>query len=315
MSSLISAVIIAKDAFATIKAVIQSVDFADEILLIDIKSQDETPTIAKELGAKVIAYKKDSSFVEPVRNFALAQAKGEWILLLDADEEVPTSLAVKLREIAHNPPEKITAFFLPRYNIVFGEWMAHTGWWPDYQLRFFRNGAVSWQEQIHSQPLLHDKPLHKQKQFLEFLPSVTALALIHHNYNGVSDYLSRLNRYTDIEATQQPKPEGLEISSNSLLASFKDDWFRRFFAKQGYLDGPRGFYLSLMQAIYQMTTQMKLWGRLDYANQHQRQDPTSLVRDLRLFEKELHYWVSDIEIQQAKQPKKALLQLKRKLGF
>jgi hypothetical protein len=191
--------------------------------------------------------------------------------------------------------------------------LANTGWWPDYQLRFFKNGSVTWQEQIHSQPLIKGKTIDKQKQLLQFLPSVTALALVHHNYDNVSEYLSRLNRYTDIEAGQQSADEKFQISNSSLLASFKDEFFRRLFAKQGYLDGPRGFYLSLMQAIYQMTVQMKVWGRLGYARQHQQADQQALLQDLRQFEKELHYWVSDMAIQQAKQPQKLLLQLKRKL--
>lgn len=314
MSTTISAVIIAKNAAAHIKRTVESAAFAAEVLLIDIKSQDDTVALAKAAGAKTIAYKSDSDFVEPVRNFALAQAKGDWILLLDADEEVPASLAVKLQELAANPPAKIAAFFLPRYNLIFGDWLAHTGWWPDYQLRFFKKDSVSWQEQIHSQPLLHGKPLSKQKQLVEFLPSVTALALIHHNYDNVGEYLARLNRYTDIEAGQQTADDQFQISSSSLLANFKDELFRRLFAKQGYLDGPRGFYLSLLQAIYQMTVQMKTWGRLGYAGQHQQFDQASLLRDLRQFEKELHYWIDDMEIKQATPAKKLWLQLKRKIG-
>ncbi len=305
----ISVVVIAKNSQETIARSLKSVQFADEVILVDIKSTDETTKIAQKYCSKIYDYMEDSRFVEPVRDFALAKANKDWILVLDADEEIPESLAKRLLEIAEKDLGDV--YYLPRKNIVSGAWMKHTGWWPDHQLRFFKNGAVSWPMKIHSHPIIKNN---FQPNFLE---SKEELAILHHNYSSTKDYLSRFDRYTDIEAEQRVEKNGNDfiISSSVLLKAFSDDFLRRFFARDGHKDGARGFYLSIMQAAYQMTVQMKIFDQLGNKESFEKNSQKTLIKDLRHFQKELNYWVSDLEIKEKKGFSRLVAAIKRKIGL
>lgn len=302
----ISAIVIAKNSKSTILKTLKSVQFADEVILVDIKSTDNTVEIAQKYCSKIYHYEKDSRFVEPVRKFALAQAKKDWILVLDADEEIPETLARKLQEIDQKDLGDV--YYLARKNMVIGKWMKHTGWWPDHQLRFFKNGLVSWPEKIHSEPIIKDdfEPNH--------LEAKEELAILHYNYNNSREYIDRLNRYTDIEA-EQKMTSSFSISSSSLLKNFSDDLFRRFFAENGYKDGVRGFYLSIMQAAYQMTVQMKIFDKLGDKKELEKNNQEKLIKDLRHFQKDLNYWINDLEIKEKTGLNRFIAIIKRKFNL
>ena len=305
----ISVVIISKNAEQSIASVLKSVQFADEVILVDIKSTDDTVKIAEKYCSKIYPYPEDSKFVEPVRNFALAKASKDWILLLDSDEDIPIKLAEKILEIDQKDLGDV--YYLPRKNIFSGFWMKHTGWWPDYQLRFFKNGSVSWSSKIHSSPIIEDK------YSPNFLEATEKLAILHHNYESTKDYLTRLDRYTDIEAEQKgdKQEKDFVISQSSLLREFSGDFFRRFFSLNGYEDGVRGFYLSILQAVYQMTVQMKIFDRLNNNPELEENNRKNLIKDLHRFQKDLNYWVKDLEIKQATGLKRLGLIAKRRIGL
>jgi glycosyltransferase involved in cell wall biosynthesis len=305
----ISVVVISKNAEKTIAQVLKSAQFADEVILVDIKSTDDTVQIAQKYCSKIYPYPEDSKFVEPVRNFALSKANKDWILVLDSDEEIPSKLAEKLLEIDQKDLGDI--YYLPRKNIFSGFWMKHTGWWPDYQLRFFKNGSVSWSSKIHSPPIIEEKYSPK------FLDARENLAILHHNYENTKDYLSRFDRYTDIEAEQKTEENGSDftISQSGLLRAFSDDFLRRYFSLDGHKDGVRGFYLSILQSVYQMTTQMKIFDKLENRLELEKNNQQALIKDLHHFQKELNYWVRDLEIKQANGLAKISLILKRKMGL
>lgn len=305
----ISAVVIAKNAENIIQRSLKSVQFADEVILVDIASSDQTIARAQKYCTKIYDYGQDSAFVEPVRNFALSQAKKDWILVLDADEEIPSSLAEKLQEIDQKNLGDV--YYLPRKNMVSGAWMRHTGWWPDYQLRFFKNGLVTWGKKIHGKAQV------VEGYKASILEAREEMAILHHNYQDTKDYLLRFDRYTDIEAEQKAKEvqDQFSISQSALLKVFSDDWFRRYFAREGYKDGVRGFYLSLMQAVYQMTVQMKIFDQFANKKSLEKNNQQDLIRDLRHFQKELNYWIGDLEIKQKKGFSRVWISLKRKLGL
>ena len=124
--------------------------FVSEIVIVDMSDGEEITKIGKKFGAKV--FKHDFvNYVEPVRNFALRKAQGKWILVLDPDEELSLSLANRLIEITQD--ENIDYVRIPRKNLVFGKILRHARWWPDYNIRFFRKGKVSWDEVIHAVPM------------------------------------------------------------------------------------------------------------------------------------------------------------------
>ena len=232
-----------------IKRCLESVrKIASEIIVVDMHSKDRTVAIAKKLGAKVFFYKY-LSYVEPARNFALRQAQGDWILILDPDEEIPPFLAKRLEDLAQNS-EEVTYFRLPRKNIIFGKWIKHSRWWPDYNIRFFKKGNVRWLEKIHSVPLTRGTG----KDF----EAKETNAIIHYHYQSISQYLSRLDRYTIIQAKDLIE-SGYKFSWQDMLKKPMGEFLSRFFVGESYKDGLHGLALALLQAFSELVKYLKVW--------------------------------------------------------
>ena len=227
---------------------IKSIDWAWEIIVCDMHSNDKTVEIAKKLGAKVIYHKK-LDFVEPARNFAVSKATNEWILVLDPDEEIPQSLAKRLKEIA-DKMEEIHYVRIPRKNLIFGKWIKASGWWPDYNIRFFKKGKVEWSNDIHRPPKTLGQGLDLDEQ--------ERWAIVHHNYQSIPQFIDRMNRYTTVEAKQLIK-EGYEFKWQDLLNKPINEFLSRFFANKGYEDGLHGLALSFLQSFSFFTTYLKVW--------------------------------------------------------
>lgn len=222
-------------------------DFAQEIVVVDLGSRDESLEIAYKHEAKVYQH-KFISFVEMVRNFAMSKTKGDWILVLDPDEVMPDKLKNSLRQIVKK--NKVDAVNIPRKNIFFGRWIAHTNWWPDRHIRFFKKGKVKWSDKIHSYPKVDGKVLNLQAN--------GDLAIIHHGYDSISQFIDRQNRYSEIEAEQRYK-EGERFSWLNFFWWPIREFLVRFIKHSGYLDGFYGFTLSFLMMVYKMTVSVKLW--------------------------------------------------------
>jgi (heptosyl)LPS beta-1,4-glucosyltransferase len=257
---------------------------ADEIIVVDQESEDATAKIAKEAGAKVYEHKK-TGYVEPVRNFAIGKAGGDWILILDADEELGEELRDKIKEIT-NSQEKIDYYRIARKNIIFGKWMEHTGWWPDYNIRLFKKGKVVWNETIHSVPVATGvgNDLEQEEQ----------LAIVHNNYANLDDYFGRMIRYTSIQAELLQKEGKYHFVWRDLILKPTGEFISRYFAGEGYKDGAHGLALSLLQAFSELILYLKVW-------QSEKFQPQAITIDesLPLFKKiakEINWWVADINI-------------------
>ena len=110
-------------------------DFADEIVIVDLAPEESTHQLAKKFKAKYYTH-EFSSYVEPVRNFAISKATGKWILILDPDETVNVALKDELKKVVKS--DEFNAINIPRKNIFFGKWIAHTNFWPDRHIRFLK---------------------------------------------------------------------------------------------------------------------------------------------------------------------------------
>lgn len=226
--------------------------FASEIVVVDMMSTDKTREIAKSFKARVFKHRK-ISYVEPARNFAIEKAKYDWVFILDADEEIPEALKIHLKK---EIKEAKTNFYrIPRRNIIFGKWMKHAGWWPDYNIRFFKKGTVSWNEIIHSVPVTIGKGVD--------LPANSELAIKHRHYSSLEEYITRMNRYTTIQARQLNK-KGVDFSWKDLITKPTAEFLRRFFAEEGFKDGLHGLNLSLLQAFSEVVLYSKLWQKQDF---------------------------------------------------
>jgi glycosyltransferase involved in cell wall biosynthesis len=243
----ISAVINTFNEESNIERAINSVNWVDEIVVVDMQSDDKTVQIAKKLGAKIYTHKR-VGFVEPARNFAIEKAKNEWILVLDADEEIPKALAEQLNQIAEK--NNIDFVEIPRKNIIFQKWMRASKWWPDYNIRFFKKESVKWSDKIHSKPSTIGQGLK--------IEALVDQAIIHHHYITLDQYLGRLFRYTKIQANQLDKA-GVNFKLVDLLEKPLNEFLSRFFANRGFEDGLHGFSLSLLQAFSELIVYLRLW--------------------------------------------------------
>lgn len=290
----ISVVINAYNEERNIERAIKSVKvLAGEIIVCDMHSSDRTVSVARNLGARVVFY-KNVGYVEPARNFAISKAKGEWILILDADEEIPISLATKIKEIiASSASEDFVE--IPRKNIIFNKWMKASMWWPDYHVRLFRKGKVVWNDQIHSKPKVSGQR--------SVLPAEENMAIIHHNYQTVFQFIERMNRYSSIQAEELGKM-GISFSWRDLINKPRDEFLSRFFAQKGYLDGLHGFALSLLQAFSFLAVYLKLWEAVKF--QEEEIDLTDIEQENKKSTKAINYWINQVKL--SKNTLKRLLQ-------
>ena len=135
----ISAVINTWNEGKNLAECLDTLDFVDEIIVVDMASTDDTKKIAKQYTDKVYDHPY-VGYVEPARNFAISKATSEWVFVLDPDEEVSDNLKDKLVQIVSNNTE-IDFIRIPRKNIIFGKWMKASMWWPDYNIRFFKKNS------------------------------------------------------------------------------------------------------------------------------------------------------------------------------
>jgi (heptosyl)LPS beta-1,4-glucosyltransferase len=273
--------------------------FADEIVVVDMKSDDNTVEIAEKAGAKVYEHKR-VGYVEPARNYAIGKAKKEWILILDADEEVPKSLIKRLKKIVKDP--KADYYRLPRKNIIFGKWMQHTRWWPDYNIKFFKKGSVSWNEIIHTVPLTKGKGAD--------LDAKEDLAIIHHHYKDLDQYLERMNRYTSIQAKTLIEKK-YKFIWKDLVQKPTGEFLSRYFAGQGYKDGLHGLATSLLQAFSEAIVYLKVWQEEKFLEQHMSFD--EVVKEVSEVEKQLDWWMTETLIKEKNILTSLPLRIKRKL--
>lgn len=224
--------------------------WADEIIVVDMHSQDRTREIAASFGAKVHLHEW-LGFADPARAFAIAQSSGDFVLLLDADEMIPEPLSRELQRIANEGSYDIAK--IARSNYLLGKKLEHTGWGArqDRHLRFFRRGSLKTSATIHD--FLH--PVDGAR-ILE-LPADPDLCIVHFNYLDVTQFIEKLNRYTSVEAQQALERGKVETGWSTTREVFAE-LFRRYVKKGGYKDGWRGFYLSLLMALYRVGTAAKL---------------------------------------------------------
>lgn len=236
---------------------IKSVQWADEILVCDMYSDDDTAVIAKKLGAKIIFHKR-VGFVEPARNMAISKAEGEWVLVLDADEEIPSSLADKIKEIVAKEGV-VTHVEIPRKNIIFGKALKASMWWPDYNTRLFKKEAVTWSNKIHSKPKTDGQGL--------TLPPAENYAITHYHYQSVSQFLQRMDRYTSVQS-KELKESGYEFNWKDLIKKPLGEFLSRFYAGRGFEDGLHGLSLSLLQAFSHFVMYLKVWEKGEFADKN-----------------------------------------------
>ncbi len=230
----VSVTIIARNEAANIKDCLESVQWADQVVLVDTFSTDGTPEIARELGAEV--YQEPWQGFARQKNSALEKAAGPWILSLDADERVTPALSREIEQVVGGDGTPV-GYLLARKNYFGDRWIRHGGWYPDYNLRLFRKGAGRFQERA-----VHEK--------VTVTGEVGRLAnpLEHYTYASVAEFLRRLERYSRLaaqEISRRPGSLGLSLVFSPVFTFLKMYLFRL-----GLLDGRPGLFLAVSYAYY-----------------------------------------------------------------
>lgn len=277
MVSQISAVINTLDDEKNLARVLKSLSWCNEILICDMHSSDKTVEIAKKLGARIIYHKREQ-FVEPARNFAIAEAADEWILIVDPDEEIGEELKNRLIEIS-SKMKQINFVRIPRKNIIFGKWMKQSMWWPDLNIRFFKKGKVKWGDKIHRPPEAFGDGIS--------LEEVEKYAIIHHHYDSIPQFLGRMIRYTRVQADELIRG-GYRFDWKDLIKKPLAEFLSRFFASKGYEDGLHGLVLSLLQSFSFLIVYLHVWEAEKFSQSNI--DLRELKEVTKQSEKEIDYW-------------------------
>ena len=243
----ISAVVNTRNEEANLAECLQTLSFCSEIVVVDMSSEDKTVEIAKDFTHKVFSH-PNVGFVEPARSFAISKALGDWILIVDADERVSKELAKALQKVATE--DEFDFVRLPRKNFVFGQWLQYSRWWPDYNIRFFKKGTVSWQDEIHSVPITTGKGTNLEAQ--------SSLAIEHIHYKNIDEYLYRTIRYANQQA-KELKASGYKFEPTDIITKPISEFNSRYFAGEGYKDGLHGLVISLLQFFAILLVYLKVW--------------------------------------------------------
>lgn len=245
MKNTISIVIIAKNEEEKIKDCLESVKWADEVIVIDTGSIDETANIARNHATKIVYFTKGS--YADWRNKGLKEANSEWILYIDVDERVTPALRSELAHLVGEKNNVFAAYAIPRRNIILGKEFKHGGEWPDYQKRLFQRALLAhWTGDLHEEPEFEGE--------LGYLENL----LTHLKHDNLSDMVEKTNWWSEIEAKLIYKSGHPKMTWWRFLRIMFTEGFIRIIRKRAFLDGTRG----IVYAIYQMWSKFITYGKL-----------------------------------------------------
>ncbi|ABB33103.1 glycosyl transferase family 2 [Geobacter metallireducens RCH3] len=245
----ISAVLIVRNEELNICSCLQTLCWCDEIVVVDMESEDRTVALARQFTNKIYSHEKVMAF-DIARDFAVKQATCDWIFMIDADELVTNTLKTAVVSVVDENDYDVVYF--PRINFIFGKWIQNAGWWPDYQARLFRNGAISFSGRVHN----FIEIAHGSR--IKYLDLAEDNAIIHFNYEHSHQFISKLNHYTSIEA-RDLKAAGHKFSKKVFFVEVLREFYNRYFKTKGYREGMHGLFLSLLMMFYRISVFIKLW--------------------------------------------------------
>lgn len=241
--SKLSVIIITKNEEANIRACLESVAWADEIVVVDSGSSDATVDICTEFGALVHVH--DWPGFGAQKNRALGYAKNDWVFSIDADERVTPELRTEIEAALTIPLAE--AYEIPRLSSFCGRFMLHSGWQPDYVLRLFRREMGSFSDAlVHESVQTQGRIAHLRQP------------LIHFSYRDFDDVLSKLNNYSSA-ASEMLQRRGKKGSLAQAVLHGLWAFIRTYILRAGFLDGREGFMLAVMNAENSYYRYIKLW--------------------------------------------------------
>lgn len=228
-----------------IEEVIASVNFADEILVVDSFSSDGTFEKAKELATKVI--RREYQYSASQKNWAIPQATHEWILLVDADERVTPKLKEEILKILQNPSKDIVAYWIGRNNHFMGEHVKYSGWRNDSVIRLFKRDLCKYEDKHVHAEIIANGQIGQLKN-----------KLYHNTYITFDKYIEKMNRYAWWQAKDYDKKTGALTPYHFIVKPFWG-FFKHYIIQSGFRDGIVGFTIGYLQAYVVFMRYVKLW--------------------------------------------------------
>lgn len=244
MNSL-TVIVITHNEERNISECLESTKWADEIIVVDSNSSDNTIRLAKKYTTKV--FTKEWKGYSEAKNFAIDRATNNWILSVDADERVTPELSDEINLILRNPRSKYNAYEVGRRAYFLGKWIRHCGWYPGYVVRLFKR-----QEGRYNESRVHEK--------LEVKGTIGRLKndLIHLTDRDLFHYFSKYNNYTSL-AAQDLFENNRKFRNTDIVFRPVFAFIKMYFLRLGFLDGIHGFVLCFLSASYVFTKYAKLW--------------------------------------------------------
>ena len=241
----ISATVITLNEEENLAAALESLSWADEIIVVDSQSTDRTVEIASQFTDRI--------FIRPwpgysaQKNFAAGQARHDWVFNLDADERVSPELCKEIQDLKSAGEPAASGFEMPRRTFYLGRWIKHSGWYPDFKVRLYNRGSGRWRGAY-----VHES--------VELDGQVERLAgpLLHYTVRNSSDHHLRIDRYTTL-AAEDLAAQGKRVTLLSLLVSPFMAFARAYVFRMGFLDGIPGLAIAYFAAQYVFLKGIKLW--------------------------------------------------------
>lgn len=245
----ISVAIITKDAGRDLDRCLHSVAFADEVIVLDQDSGDDTQEVCRRHGASL--HQTEWLGFGPTKNKAVSLCKNRWVLSVDSDEEVTPELRAAITALPEDPVEG--AFAVNRLSRFLGRWIRHCGWHPEFVVRLFDRERAAF----------NDKPVHESIETAGPVGRLSGL-LHHYTYETMEQYIDKLNRYTTLAALEKHEAGGRASLATAVVRSLASFW-RMWLLQGGFRDGWAGYVLCLASSFSVLSKYTKLWtlGRAD----------------------------------------------------
>ncbi len=238
----ISVVVITKNEEPNIAKCLESLEWADEIVVVDDESTDKTQEIAKKYTKSVITKKLDIEGKH--RNYAYGLARNEWVLSLDADEVITPLLKDELEKTLSSNVSH-SAFTIPIKTYIGSHWIKYGGWYPASKVRFFRKDKFKYEEvEVHPRGFIEGTCGHLKND------------IIHYSYKDFHELFASLNNQTTLEAKKWFS-EKRKINFLKMMRKFYDRFLKSYFLKRGFRDGLTGFVVAYINSLYQLMSYVK----------------------------------------------------------
>lgn len=247
MGKTLSVAIITFNEEANIRRTLESVAWADEIVVVDSGSTDRTIDTCREFTNKV--YHQEWPGYAKQKNHAIDQTHGDWVLSLDADEPIEPALAEEIRRIMASS-DAVDGYRIPRKTFFLGKWVRHGGWYPDYNLRLFRRGKGRFEERLVHEAVKVNGRVGRTRH-----------AILHYAYPDLASYMSSINKYSSLAVAVMAKQGTIGSKTGLVNIVLRPimTFVLKYFLRLGFLDGKHGLVLNLFHSYYVFAKYAKAW--------------------------------------------------------